>query len=118
MTQRLAFTDITVMAGQAVTGVCRAVIKRHVSKGGSNMTVAAILSIRNSHYVIREFTDADQIIVTCITAAGNTAMIICTRAEGARSMTRTTVIIGWYMLIESRCKWFARRFSRKSSVTT
>ncbi len=42
MTKRLAFADITVMAGQAITGICARMVKRRTSKGRGDMASIAI----------------------------------------------------------------------------
>ena len=80
------------MAGQTVTRVCSAVIKRHISKGGNHMASRAILISRRGWYVIRQFTDTDHIVVTRITT-DDTGMIIGARTESARGMAVATILI-------------------------
>ncbi len=53
MTQRLALADITVMAGQAVAGICTRVVKRRTGKAGGVMAYGAILVGGTGRYVIR-----------------------------------------------------------------
>ena len=53
MTQRLACADITVMAGQAVAGICTCVVKRRTSKVGGVMANSTILVVGTGWYVIR-----------------------------------------------------------------
>ncbi len=53
MTQRLAFADITVMAGQAVAGICARMVKRRTGKAAGVMAYGAILVVGTGRYVIR-----------------------------------------------------------------
>lgn len=52
MTSRLAHTDISIMAGQAVAAICAQVIKRRTRKTGGVMTIGAILVVGNGRYVV------------------------------------------------------------------
>ena len=53
MTQRLADADITVMAGQAVTGICAGMVKYHASKSCGVMANSTILVVRTGWYMVR-----------------------------------------------------------------
>ena len=53
MAQRLACADITVMAGQAVTGICAGMVKYHASKSCGVMANGTILIVGTGWYVIR-----------------------------------------------------------------
>ena len=53
MTERLACADITVMAGQAVTGIRAGMVKRHTGKSCGVMANGAILVVGTGWYVIR-----------------------------------------------------------------
>lgn len=63
VTNRFACTDITVMAGEAVTAVRAGVIKRRSGKVGGVMAIGAILVVRIGRYVVRQFTHANHIVV-------------------------------------------------------
>ena len=63
MIKRLANADISVMAGQAITGICARVIKHHSSKVDGVMANSAILVIGSGRYVIRQFTHTNHIVV-------------------------------------------------------
>ena len=63
MTQRLACADITVMAGQAVTGICARMVKRHASKSCGVMANGAILVVGTGWYVIRQLAHTNYIVV-------------------------------------------------------
>jgi len=64
MTKRLADADITVMAGQAVAGICAGMVKRGAGKGrGGEMTVVTSLIVWSGRDVIRKFTDTNPVVV-------------------------------------------------------
>lgn len=63
MIKRLANADITVMAGQAITGICARVIKHRSSKVDGVMANSAILVIGSGRYMIRQFTHTNHIVV-------------------------------------------------------
>ena len=118
MSKRLAFADITVMAGQAVAGICARVVKRRTSKGrGVVMANVAFLVIGSGRYMIREFTDTGSIVVARRAVACNHAdMIKGARAKSPQGMAVATILItgrtrivriSWHVRIESCGKWFA-----------
>jgi len=98
MTNRLTNTDITVMAGQAVAGICAGVVKRHSSKVGGVMTNGAVLVVGTGRYVIRQFTDTNHIIVAGVAATSNTGMVIGASTKGTRGVTNTTVLSGRHVV--------------------
>ena len=98
MTQRLAFADITVMAGQAVAGIGAGVVKRRSSKVGGVMANSAVLVVGTGRYVIRQFTHTDHIVVAGVTATIDTGMVIGTSGKGARGVTNTTVLTGRHVV--------------------
>ena len=116
MINSFATADSTVMAGQAVTGICARVVKHRISKVDGVMTHGAILVTGSGRYMIREFTHTNHIVVARITVSDNTGMVIGTRAKGAQGMAVTTILVtgrtrvvrnGWHVLIEWRGKRFA-----------
>ncbi len=107
MTNRLTNTDITVMAGQAVAGVCVFVVKRYISKVAGVMAHGAVLVVGTGRYVIRQFTDTNHIIVAGVAATSNTGMVIGTSAKGTRGVTNTTVFSGRHMVV----RFTARRIT-------
>ena len=98
MTQRLAFADITVMAGQAVAGIGAGVVKRRSSKVGDVMANGAVLVVGTGRYVIRQFTHTDHIVVAGVTATIDTGMVIGTSGKGARGVTNITVLTGRHVV--------------------
>ena len=98
MTERLACADITVMAGQAVAGICTCVVKRHTSKFGGVMANSTILVVGTGRYVIRQFTDTNRVVVACVTATGDTGMVISASGKGARGVTNTTILSGRHVV--------------------
>ena len=91
MTNRLTNTDITVMAGQAVVGICAGVVKRHSSKVSGVMANRAVLIVGTGWYVIWQLIDTNHIIVAGVTVTSNTGMVIGTSAKGSWSMTNFAV---------------------------
>ena len=64
MTKRLADADITVMAGQAVAGICARMVKSGAGKGrGGEMTVVTFLIVWSGRDVIQKFTDTNPVVV-------------------------------------------------------
>ena len=62
MIKSLACADITVMAGQAVAGICTRVIKHRSSKVDGVMARVAIQE-GIGRYVIRQFTHSNHVVV-------------------------------------------------------
>ena len=120
MTQRLACADITVMAGQAVAGICAGVVKRRTSKSRSVMAHGAILVVGSGRYVVRQFTDTGHIIVAGITAAHErrAGMIKGASAKGARGVTNTAILSGRHVLVERGGKRHTARRPRAISNMT
>ena len=98
MTNRLTNTDIAIMAGQAVAGICAGVVKRHSSKVSGVMANGAVLVVGTGRYVIRQFTDTNRVVMARVTATSNTGMVIGTSGKGARSVTNTTILIGRHVV--------------------
>ena len=101
MTERLAFADIAVMAGQAVAGICAGKVKLRTSKGGGViMTYCAILVVGAGWYVVGEFTDTNHIIVAGVTATHERSsdMLKGASAKGARAVTNTTILSGRHVV--------------------
>ena len=98
MTQRLACADITVMAGQAVAGICTCVVKRRTSKVGGVMANSAVLVVGTGRYVIWQFTDTNRIVVARVTATGDIGMAIGASGKGARGVTNTTIFSGRHVV--------------------
>ena len=94
MTNRLTHTYITVMAGQAVVGICAVVVKRRTSKVSSVMAVSTIL-VETGRYVIRQFTDTNYIIVAGVTATyeRRSGMIKGASGKGTRGVTNTAILV-------------------------
>ena len=113
MTQRLSFTDITVMAGQAIAGICAGMVKRRPSKvGGVVMANSAVLGVGTGWYVIRQFTNTNRVVVARVTATGDAGMVIGASAKGARGMTNTAILGGQHVSAV-----LATRITGKASVT-
>ena len=93
MTKRLACADITIMAGQAVAGICARVVKRRASKGRGDMAIGAILIVGTGRYVVREFTHANHIVVARITVICDAGMIIDASSKGSRGMTKLAILV-------------------------
>jgi len=100
MTERLAFADIAVMAGQAVAGICARMVKRRTGKVGSVMASGAVLVVGTGWYVVREFTDTNHIIVAGVTATHErrSDMLKGASAKGAWAMTNTTILSGRHVV--------------------
>jgi hypothetical protein len=98
MANRLTHTDITVMAGQAVAGICAGVVKRHSSKVGGVMANGAVLVVGTGRYVIRKFTDTNRVVVAGVAATSDAGMVIGASAKGARVVTNTAVLIGRHVI--------------------
>ena len=100
MTNRLTNTDITVMAGQAVAGICAGVVKRHRSKVGGVMANGAVLVVGTGRYVIRQFTNTNLIIVAGVTTTykRSAGMIKAASGKGARAVTNTTIFSGRHVV--------------------
>lgn len=112
MTQRLAFADIPVMAGQAIAGICAGVVKRRTSKVGGVMANSAVLGVGTGRYVIRQFSDTNRVVVARVTATGDTGMVIGARGKGARGMANTAILGGRHVSAV-----LATRITGKASVT-
>jgi len=63
MTKRLAFADITVMAGCAIAGICTRVVKRRAGKGRRGVMAHVTVLVSGSRYVVRQFTHTMLIVV-------------------------------------------------------
>ena len=119
MTKRLAFADITVMAGQAVAGFCARVIKRRSCKVDGVMANVAFLIIGSGRYMIREFTDTYSIVVArCAVASSDTDMIIGASAKGSRGMASTAILDGRHVCVERGGKRHTARRTRAISNMT
>lgn len=118
MTSRLACADITVMAGQAVAGICVRMVKRRTSKGYGVMADGAILVIGGGRYVVRQFTDTDHIVVARVAATDKrrACMTKDASAKSTRSMANTTILIGIHVSIERGAKRFTACFPNKTSM--
>ncbi len=94
MTNRLTSTDIAIMAGQAVAGICACVVKRHSCKVGGVMANGAVLIVGTGRYVIRQFTDTNRVVMARVTATSNTGA----SGKGTRGVTNTTVLGGRHVV--------------------
>ena len=96
MTERFAFADIAVMAGQAVAAICAHMVKRCTGKVGGVMASGAVLVVGTGWYVVGEFTDTNHIIVAGVTATHErgSGMLKGARAKGARAVTNTAILNG------------------------
>lgn len=63
MTRRFADTDVAVMAGQTVAGICARVVKYRISKIGGVMANGTILVVGVCRYVIQQFANANPVVV-------------------------------------------------------
>ncbi len=109
MTCRFSSAYITIMAGQAVAGIRAGMVKQCSDKAGCRMTVGAILIVRCCRYVIEEFSYADPVVVTRITAIDDAGVVIGTGTERTRCMTNTAVLAGRHVCIERRAWGHAAR---------
>ena len=89
--QRLSGSDIAVMALHAIVGDYTCVIKGRIGKVRGVMAIDAILGIGIGWYVIKEFTDANPVVVTGVATAINTSMIIGPGRKRARGMANTAI---------------------------
>ena len=65
--------------------------KRRVLEVRGVMAIDAILGIGIGRYVIKEFTDANPVVVTGVATANNTSMIIGPGGKSARGMANTAI---------------------------
>jgi len=65
--------------------------KRRVLEVRGVMAIDAILSIGIGWYVIKEFTDANPVVVTGVATEINTSMIIGAGGKRARGMANTAI---------------------------
>lgn len=117
MTKRLAGADVTVMAGQAVAGICARMVKCGASKGRGVMANVAFLIVRSGRYVVWKFTDTNSIVVARRAAAnGGVDMIVGASGKSPGSMAVATILVTgrtgivwicWHVCIERCGKWFA-----------
>ena len=100
MIKRFASTDITVMAGQAVAGICARVVKRCTSKGRGVMARVAIQEGIGRH-VVWEFTDASHIVMAGVTTTHKrrAGMSKGASAKSPRGMASTAILNGRHMFV-------------------
>jgi len=112
------FADGAVMACQAVTGVCSAVVKGHICEAGSHVAVGTVLVAWAGRYVVRQFSDTDHIVMTCVAAGRDTGMVIGAGTECARGMAGAAIFAAWHMLVERGAeREAARRPGAVSNMT-
>ena len=119
MTRGLADADITIMAGQAVAGICAGMVECGASKGGGVMAVVALLVARGGRYVIQQFTYTNPVVMARRAAASSdTDMIKGASAKCSRSMAGTAIFTGRHVSIERRAQGHAARGTRAISNMT
>ena len=104
MTNRLTHTDITVMAGQAVVGICAVVVKRDSSKVSGVMANRAVLVVGTGRYVIWQLTDTNCVVVARVTATSDTGMVIGASGKGTRGVTNATIFSGRHVVERFTCR--------------
>ena len=88
------------MAGCAIAGICARMIKRRASKGRGVMAHVTVLT-GGSRYVVRQFTDADHVIVAGVTTTHKrkAGMIKDAGTKGTRGMAGTAILNGWHVFV-------------------